>query len=845
MSWFAEPNRDAMTVAPETVATGPRAGFLRSFETAYQQQVRGAAMFGIQEAMRNREDRQRQALRDAGVENIPSISQQADDPLRMFTDFGTDYLDAAKFYEKGGDPKIKDRLSEYDYRVFELKKKYPQLDLETSGEMWESVKKEAQKYEQRASTDRPDFGGVVGGFLGGAVGGLNPNTDPLNFATLPVGGAGKTMLGRIAGQAISQGAIESVNQVGGVQDQRRMLGLGYGPGDAIMRIGGAAVGGAVVQGAGEAIGAGFRKFFQGDPKVPDAKVPERKALPAPAREGEMPTTPATVASTFVERPQAYYDFINEVNPMRTTRAGKARMIDDLTHVEAHLDAWDGPAPWEIPPKTDTAPVRSLSDFTKQPSVEDIAFKADIDEFARVIDPETFAKYDKLVDEPSDIVRSGEFDLRHVYSNEGDLPTQFSADYSGPRYDGDTGGVYGDGLYLAADQKWLDGSVEFGYGKRQVGVKFRPKNALKITPESLPRYSAAIEKFAGKNYNARAIADWAKSKGHDAVIIEGWDKLVEDIYTKYDPMVSGTSGARDVIPWDELSTADKKMVLANVNARADKLTYSDSGPWTSREHYVAGFTTEGVSSYGLKEAKLRALGMFDDNGAQDQVVVFDTNTTQIGSEVDPAAPMSRVEMKVSGGGNEAKRAELEPLIDRAYARARAAWTNSNLEREAIKTMIREGNRTVQPATDSEAFVAAAIARQDITETIPVLQQRPEGMKPDSDAADVQMRVYEERNKATEDAAAVFQADAKRLLVQAEKLDEMTPEQKRAATMEREPGELPPDQFMVPGYKEPMSLNERIEVADDDGNISSITVRELLQRQADADEDLRAVSSCSLR
>ena len=713
MSWFAEPNRDALTVAPEAVASGPRSGFLRSFETAYEQQVRGAAMFGVQEAMRNREDKQRQALRDAGVENIPSISQQADDPLRMFTDFGNDYYDAAKFYQDGGDPEIGARLTAYDARVTELRKQFPQLDLETSREMWDRVREEAQKYEQRAATDRPDFGGMVGGFIGGAVGALNPNTDPLNFVTLPVGGAGKTIAGRIAGQGAAQGAIEGANQALGVQEQRRLLGLGYGPGDAVMRIGGAVVGGAAVQGAGEAIGVGFRKFFTGDPKVPDVSVPERAPLPAPAREGETPTTPATVASTFIERPQAYYDFINAVNPMRTTRAGKARMIDDLTFVEAHLDAWDGPAPWAIPPKTDTAPVRSLSDFTKQPSVDDIAFKADIDEFARVIDPETFAKYDKYVAQRKEL--SDLLSLRET-TRDGDI------------FDFNIDGIKGD-VTIGADPS----------GKLTVEGVYLTNDVTKPFEEAFNQLGPA---------RIRKLLAAVREKFPDAKSISG----------------ERVGGAR----------------------------YGGEYNGVARE-----------SSY-----------------------------TEL-----PLPKQSAARKALS---------ELEPLIDRAYARARNAWANSEAERQAVKEMVRAGNKTVQPTTDSEAFVNRAIARQDITETIPVLQQRPQGMKSDADAADVQMRVYEERSKAAEESATVFQADAKRLLAQAEKLDEMTPEQKRAATMAREPGELPPDQFMVPGYKEPMSLNERIEIIDDEtGDVSTITVRELLQQQADADEDLRAVSSCSLK
>lgn len=657
MSFFAEVNEDAVTVAPAAAATGARAGFLRAFETSYQQQVRGASMFGIQEAMRNREDRQRQALRDAGVENIPSISQQADDPLRMFTDFGNDYYDAAEFYEQGGDPEIGVRLREYDKRVEDLKKRFPQLQLETSIDMWRGVKREAQQFETRAATERQDIGGVIGSFLGGAVGGLNPNTDPLNFASLPVGGAGKSAVSRIAIQAGAQGLVETGNQIFGVQDQRRLLGLGYGVGDAAMRIGAAALGGAAVQGFGEAVGYGFRKIFRGDPKVPDVKLPEPQRLPPPAREGVVPADPPTMAATYIERPQAYYDFINEVNPMRQTRAGKARMIDDLTYVEKHLDSWDGPAPYAVPPKMDTAPPRSLSEFTKIPNLQDVAFKADIDALARRVDPETFVKYDKLV-----------------------------------------------------EQKKVSSVV--------------------------------------------------------------------------DP-------------------AAKEEVIRAITSRQD-----------------APLSPAAQAVYDAMPAEARR----PDTAEQ----WLDSNEPAIVTPVD------------------AKLSELSPLIERAYARAKDEWGLSAAERIAVVEMVTAGNQRANFTGDADALVEAAITRQGIEDAIPVLAQRPVDMKPDADAADVQMRVYDERDKAVADQAEVIANDARKLIKQAEAYDELDAAGKRAATEARAPGELPPDQFKLPGYDEPMSLNDRIEVMNEDtGAIEEISVRELLQRQVDTDEDLKAVSSCSIR
>lgn len=689
MSFFAEPNVDAMTMSPSEIATGPRAGFLRSFETAYKTQVLGNSLFGVQSAMQDREDKQRQALRDAGEEDIPSISQQADAPLRSLTDFGQDYWDTAKYYQSGDVPafyqdesslRVGKRLELYDTKIAALKQKYPALGLQTSKEMFDSVKTEAQQYDQRARNDRQDLWGSIGSLAGGMVGGVNPNTDPLNFATLPIGGGGGSIVTRIAGQAGIQAAAETVNQFSGVQEQRRVLGLDSGFVNAAESVIGAGFGGAVGQGVGEALGFGLRKMFPHSPDpVPDLKLPEKAPLPAPDREGVVPEEPRAVAATYAARPQAFYDVMRQVNDnvVGNTRLGTARFVGDIEHAATQLDSWDGPPPWEMKPRTDTAPIQPVSDFTRQPDLKDVAFKGDLDGLARRVDPETMEKYDALAQQ------------KQVFRD---------------RLNGET-------------------------AARDVGSDEK----VKIYDAQLQQIDQKIAKASAKN---------RKKLGKQR------DEIVQ-----------------------------QRAAAAASVATTDTPNMSD----------------------------LRGLLQHTDEQMRD----------------------------------------LAPLVSRAYSVARGRWSATQPEREAINSMIRDARTTVEPTPDEQRILQAAMTPK-IEDTIPMLMERPAGTKPDADAADVQMKVYEQRAELADERTEAFTANAQKMLKDDEAYKELSPQDKAKLTRAREPGELPPGEFKIDGYDSTLNLDDKIITVDEaTGAEKTITVRDLLQQHLDAQEDLKAVQACSIR
>lgn len=405
MSFFNEENKDALSVSPDAAATGPRVGFLESWAVSYNEQVRASAMYGIENQMGILENEQREALRKAGVENIPSLMM--DDAGALYPSdnntIGGAYLDTARFFEDGGDPDMANRLTEYDKRIETLRKEYPNLNLRTSREMWDNVKSQAQSYEDRSNNDRRTLAGSIGGFLGGAVGAINPASDPFNFLTLPVGGVGKSVVGRIAGQAGAQGVIEGFNQLSGVQEQRRLLGVQYGLGDAVSRVTGAAIGGAALQGVGEAAALGLRRWFRSTPtdmaEAPTPEVlnrpplPDTSAIPPQA----IPADENLAAAKLTRSPETYIDYMHDQSPLSNTRAGRARTVLDLDYMTSRMDDWNEMRPWEIPAKTDTAVTLPRGDFVEAPDMQRFVQKSQVDELARLADPDTFRRYDTLAE----------------------------------------------------------------------------------------------------------------------------------------------------------------------------------------------------------------------------------------------------------------------------------------------------------------------------------------------------------------------------------------------------------------------------------------------------------------
>ena len=400
MTILGDVNSDAMTVTAEQAATGPLAGFWASYETSLDAQRKTSALYGLEYAFYEQDYKQARVLREAGITDVPYLNAADAAFSDQFDyDLGDVYAGAARMArDKFVDPETAKRVAEYDRRITEIQRTRPDLHLYTSKQMFEVVSRDAQQAELRDQTQRRTWGGAFGSFLGAVKASVEPTTDPLNFATLGVGGVGKTALMRILSQTGSQGAIEAVNQVTGVQESRDLMGLSSGWQDALTRVGSAAVAGGALQAGGEALAAAGRRFFRSTPEDP---APDPRAvLDDPSKRLALPPPDQLKAEAGAARleanPGAYTDYLADVAPLSGIRVGKARTAADLKEMTDALDKWDAPPAAFVKPRTDAA---TYTADVANPRVDVSAALNNnrLYQAARAADEPAFTRYEKLLE----------------------------------------------------------------------------------------------------------------------------------------------------------------------------------------------------------------------------------------------------------------------------------------------------------------------------------------------------------------------------------------------------------------------------------------------------------------
>lgn len=309
MSFFDTANRDDTLASP---SAGPRLGFFGAMEAAYDAQVRAWSMFGVAAAFEDVDNEQDRFIRER-LGDAPELRTLRAASRRSRAAGGSTnyYTGMARFFEGGGEPGIEEAIAEGD-RAIEALRARGLPELLTYREMWELVRQRAIGAEHRWESSTTSWPGMVGGFLGGAVGSMNPRTDPVNALSLGVAPGAGTLVRRLAAASGSNALAETVNQLTGVQENRRLLGLEHSASQAMQQILFAGGVGLAFQGGAEFLAAGARRL-RGQPGLPPR--------PEPGTGFELVGEPYGPPPGPTSASAGFFDTASRVPAWRMTRSG--------------------------------------------------------------------------------------------------------------------------------------------------------------------------------------------------------------------------------------------------------------------------------------------------------------------------------------------------------------------------------------------------------------------------------------------------------------------------------------------------------------------------------------------
>lgn len=316
-----------------------------------------------------------------------------------------DPMDIARFFENGGSPEMADAIAAHDREIAALSAKHPDLGLKSIGDQWAQVKDEAKRAEEIAQSP----GSTIGSFIGDAAASFDPRVNPLNVASLAFAPFGKTIAARVGSAAGLGGVSQAINEVTGVNENRRLLGLETGFGGSVERVLTTAAGAGAIQGVGEGLFAGARRLMGGRsepqlPTPPPVDAPPQAPTVAPPGAGatssvlDSPTLFRSFedfeAAVKQDVPASIYDSQANVaahNPYGSSRLAVARHESDLGTIEQQLQQINRGENLKLSSAIHTPPEpleRELPHWMN-PAEERVP------DLARQIDPELYVQVDKL------------------------------------------------------------------------------------------------------------------------------------------------------------------------------------------------------------------------------------------------------------------------------------------------------------------------------------------------------------------------------------------------------------------------------------------------------------------
>lgn len=283
MSWLLdEIPRGGAIPREETWTRGPQASLRDIVMSAFDEQYRANSVLGVQSEFL---DRINSAKAKDGTSLLPSFSTAEAKSI-------AEYLEDGKPFPADMSRQLSDLMRDNlantpDQSKGSLKERFDKYEELTGGGMtsaWTDTKKSIRDVLDRAADVRSrslPVDNFVWSLIGG-IGGAFTTRDPVNLATVFVGGVGKSALTRIASEVGLNSGIEAINVLTGVADNRRLAGVPMTPGEIVSDIALTGVGAGVLRGGFEGLGALARRFGT-VPEAPPAPVPTKLEPSAPSR----------------------------------------------------------------------------------------------------------------------------------------------------------------------------------------------------------------------------------------------------------------------------------------------------------------------------------------------------------------------------------------------------------------------------------------------------------------------------------------------------------------------------------------------------------------------------------
>jgi hypothetical protein len=394
------------------VSAGPALGPLEHFTAAYDAQVRASSQFGLEAAMRAEEVANSERIRAAGGTPPAPLNNTEDGVFFGGFTAGLDsgaYTDLLRAENEDDQARIDGLIGERNKQLQSLKKQFPNAGIMDYEEIRQGVFTKALDAERTMQRRSDGALSSIAGFFGGVAGALDPRVNPLNVITAPVGGGfARTMLGRVGLDAAIGAGTTALTEFGGGRETRQLLGLET---NTLQDVAFGAVAGGVFSAGGEALGraagAVRRRWFADEPGAPAPRpedvvppemlAPEQPTLGDPARVTVRPRTKLDDQLDVIVGPGR--------SPMASTAIGRARAADDFRFVQASLDDWGGPRPWEVPPAPRTEARALASDIepvSVRPQIDAAVRSTEINTAMREVDPDAMKIWDRLADEDAAI-----------------------------------------------------------------------------------------------------------------------------------------------------------------------------------------------------------------------------------------------------------------------------------------------------------------------------------------------------------------------------------------------------------------------------------------------------------